>query len=351
MSLPNPLIGREPGFILVHTFPPPDIEARWRAFIKRADVASHYVSPEFFREPFFKDLRPFAILAIDKSEVTGVASGIHQGNAVVCGIAQRPQVALDKTADQAATADLLAQGVLAEARGAELIRVYAWSPLNILGRHGFRSRQEEGVVMLDPSSGAESLFRRFSKGRKAAIRSAIRQGVEVRQAEGNEYYLEYYELQRGWCLKKGIPLMPLEVLEEAYKLRDNRRLFLAYYSGKIVAGSVVRFVPGGLLEYAANNSLEEFLHLKPNDLLQWRIIEWACAEGFQSYSLGGVHLFVRTFGGTIVPTYRYQLDLTFFRKHVFQEGVGAALREAFLRLPEPIQTSIRRLVKKTRPEA
>jgi hypothetical protein len=350
MSLPNPLMGT-PGFILVHAFPPSDIETRWRAFMKRADVPSHYVSPEFFREPFFKDLKPFAILAIDKSEVTGVATGIHQDDAVVCGIPQRPQVALDKTADQATTADLLAQGLLAEARGAGLIQMYTWSPLDALSRHEFRSRQEEGVVMLDPSSGAESLFRQFSKGRKAAIRSAIRQGVEVRQAEGNEYNLEYYELQRTWCLKKGIPMMSLEVLEEAYKLKDNRRLFLAHYSGKIVAGSVVRFVPGGLLEYAANNSLEEFLHVKPNDLLQWRVIEWACAEGFQSYSLGGTHLFVRTFGGTIVPTYRYQLDLTFFRKHMFREAVGTAVRKAFRRLPDPIQTSIRRLVKKSRPEA
>jgi hypothetical protein len=351
MSLSNPVIGNEPGFIVLHTFPPPDIEARWRAFMKRADVASHYVSPEFFREPFFKDLRPFAVLAIDKSEVTGVATGIHQGDAVACGIPPRPQVALDKTADQTATADLMAEGVLAEARGAGLIRMYSWSPLETLGRRGFRSRQEEGVVMLDPSSGAESLFRQFSKGRKAAIRSAIRQGVEVRQAEGDEDYLQYYELQRRWHLKKGIPLMPLEVLEEAYKLKDNRRLFLAYHSGKIVAGSVVRFVPGGLLEYAANNSLEEFLHLKPNDLLQWRIIEWACAEGFQSYSLGGTHLFVRTFGGAIVPTYRYQLDLTFFRKHMLREAAGTAARKAFRRLPAPIQTSIRRLVNKARPEA
>ena len=145
--------------------------------------------------------------------------------------------------------------------------------------------------------------------------------------------------------------MPLDALQEAYKLKDNRRLFLAYYSGKIVAGSVVRFVPGGLLEYAANNSLEEFLYVKPNDLLQWRIIEWASAEGFQSYSLGGAHLFVRTFGGTIVPTYRYQLDLTFFRKHMLKEAVGAAVRKTFLRLPESIQTSIRRLLGKTGPEA
>ena len=174
MSLPNPIIGREPGFILIHTFPPPDIETRWRAFMKRADVPSHYVSPEFFREPFFKELRPFAVLAIDKSEVTGVATGIHQDDAVVCGIPQRPQVALDKTADQAATADLLAQGLLAKVRGAGLIQMYTWSPLDALGRHGFRSRQEEGVVMLDPSSGAESLF---AGSRKAGKRQYARRSA------------------------------------------------------------------------------------------------------------------------------------------------------------------------------
>jgi len=56
-------------------------------------------------------------------------------------------------------------------------------------------------------------------------------------------------------------------------------LLLARYNDEVIAGVVLRFFPGGVVEHAANSSLQSALHLKPNDLLHWRAIEWACADG------------------------------------------------------------------------
>jgi len=85
---------------------------------------------------------------------------------------------------------------------------------------------------------------------------------------------------------------------------------------------VVRFFPGGVMEYAANSSLESALHLRPNDLLHWRAIEWACGEGLTKYSLGGAHLFLRKFGGEVVPTTRHRLDRSAFRRYAIGDWIA-----------------------------
>jgi len=77
-------------------------------------------------------------------------------------------------------------------------------------------------------------------------------------------------------------------------------LLLARYNGGVIAGVVLRFFPGGVVEVAANYSLKGALHLRPNDLLYWRAIEWSCAEGLTRCSLGGANLFLQKFGGKIV---------------------------------------------------
>jgi hypothetical protein len=67
---------------------------------------------------------------------------------------------------------------------------------------------------------------------------------------------------------------------------------VARFEGKVVAGIFLRFQPGGLVEYAAGHSIDDALYLKPNDLAQWKGIEWARGQGFRSYSLGGSGPFI-----------------------------------------------------------
>ena len=105
----------------------------------------------------------------------------------------------------------------------------------------------------------------------------------------------------------------------------------------IVAGITLRFTPGGIIEYAANCSIKEDQKLKPNDVLHWRVIEWACKEGFTLYSLGGAHLFLRKFGGALLTTYRYRLDRTLLRRHELKEKVIDSSLKSYQLLPAPVK--------------
>jgi hypothetical protein len=76
------------------------------------------------------------------------------------------------------------------------------------------------------------------------------------------------------------------------------------------------------VEVAAGCSLRRALHLRPNDLLYWRAIEWSCAEGLTKCSLGGANLFLQKFGGKVVQTTRHRLDLSLLRRFAIADRMA-----------------------------
>lgn len=337
-------------FTIVHEFPPNELETAWRDCLTRVDLPSHYNAPEYFLSPLWKGKRPFAVLALQGSKVSGILTGIHDGKNLISGLQSRPQICVESTLDPNPVERSLAEGLLAETDRESLITVYSSKLLESFRQLGFRHRQLEGNVVLDLTLGPQALLKQFHESRRRNIRAAIRNGIEVSQASNREDLLEYYEVYLLWrqTERKKIvwKLQSREDFMQARALTDNSRLFVARYQGKIVAGIIVRFFPGGLLEFASNSSLDEFLNLRPNDLLQWRAMEWACQEGFKKYSLGGAHLFLRRFGGTLVPIHRYRMDRTWLRRHDLSDAARDWGRSSIGRMPAPVEKTVRRLLGK-----
>ncbi|HET9712978.1 MAG TPA: GNAT family N-acetyltransferase [Pyrinomonadaceae bacterium] len=332
---------------ILHSYPDDAVlEGRWRKFLTRSDFATHYISPEYFHEPFFGDKRPFLVLAWQGERVVAALSGTHEKQQLICGLRFRPQICFDETVDLGAASDALVSGLLNEAESDKLITFYSWVPLNTLSKYEYRCKQEEGIVVLDLTKGPDELFKQFSGTRRTDIRNAIKRGIEVIIASTRDEFRAYYEIYVDWCQRKKIAPYSFEVMEEALR-SQNRRLFLARYEGKTIAATIIRLYPGAMIEYAANNSLIEYLKLRPNDLLQWRVVEWACGEGYKRYSLGGAHLFLRRMGGSIVPVYRYRVDRTWLRRYELKEALGKSARNMFNALPSSMKTLVRRALKKS----
>jgi hypothetical protein len=329
---------------ILHSDPDEMCADRWRKFLERADFAAHYVSPEYFLEPFFRDKRPFVVLAWQGERVVAALSGIHEEHQLACGLVARPQICFETDVDLEAASDALVAGLRYEAGPDKLITLYSWLPLNTLSKHGYRGQQEEGVVMLDLTQEPDELFKQFSQTRRTGIRNAIKRGLEVAIAGTPDEFKTYYDIYVDWCRRKKITPSSFETIEQALT-SPNRRLFLARYEGKIIAGTIIRLYPGAMIEYAANNSLKEYLKLTPNEFLQWRVVEWACKEGFKRYSLGGAHLFLRKMGGSIAPIYRYRLDRTWLHRHELREALGKSGRNIFNHLPSGLKTPVRRALK------
>ncbi len=201
--------------------------------------------------------------------------------------------------------------------------------------------------MLDLTRGPEALLKDFSRNRRTNVRHALKQGIEVSQATTTEDLHALYDVYTHWCARKNIAPITYETSEEACSLR-SRRLFLARYSGRVIAAISIRLHSTGMIEFAANSSYEDALKLKPNDLLHWHVIQWACREGFTRYNLGGAHLFLRKMGGTIQPIYRYRLDRTWLRRLQIEESLRRAGRAIFDVMPELCRTQVRRVLRSER---
>jgi CelD/BcsL family acetyltransferase involved in cellulose biosynthesis len=229
-------------------------------------------------------------------------------------------------------------GLLEEAVKAALISVYSWPPiLPALQQGGFRLHDCSGVIVVDLSVGIQKLFDDFPKNRRRDIRLALRSGVGVSEQTTAEELKEYWEVYSAWqriCRKQiqgsGVSF---ETIVKAFSLRQNRRLFLARKDGKLIAASTIRFAAGGLIEYASNCSLDEYLRFLPNDLLLWRIFEWGCENGYKKCSLGSGDPFARKWSTSIIPVHRYRLDRTLLRRHDLKEEMQVTAHKLFRRMP------------------
>jgi len=332
-----------PVYYILHHVPDGVIEARWRACLAQSDFPTHYTAPEYFLEPLLRRSNPFAILSIAGEQVTGVLTGINQGDHVQSGLSVRPQVAFSRNTDRAEAMRSLIAGLLEEAKSAKVVDLFVWSEMAGLVDARFHKRPYEGVVMMDLGQDPNTIFRKFSARRRTDIRRVIKSGVSVGPAETDDDLSEFYAIHREWVRRKGQQAIKEEEFRKIFALTGNRRLLLARYKGRVVAGVVHRFFPGGVMEYAANNSLESALQLRPNDLLQWRAIEWGCTEGLTKYSLGGAHPFLRKFGGEVVTTTRCRLDLSTFRAYTVRDWLADTAEKARRFIPDRLTTFARSL--------
>jgi len=314
----------QPAYLLLRQRPTPEIEELWQDFTGRVEFPDHYTSPHYFLEPHWRGKNPFAILAMNEGRVTGVLTGLDEGKQVTCGLPGRPQVLIDPDSEARVTSAALADALVSEFPRARLITACSWSSALApeFERRHFRVRELHTIVVLDLRPGAEALFQSFHDGRKRNIRTAIRRGVEVSEVNTAQDLADYWDVYCAWLKtpRKTIHSdRDFDKAEEVHRLRATHRRFLARANGKAIAATTVRFFPGGLIEYSANCSLDEFNGLRPNDLLIWKTVQWACDHGFLRYSLGAAHPFLQKCGGTIVPIYRYRLDRTFLQRVEIRE--------------------------------
>ena len=334
-------------FKVLYEYPSANDLRDWRAALAEAEYASHYTSPSFFREPYFIGRSPFAVLAYSGSEVQGIACGVVDGNEAVCGLMSRSQVCFRQGADVDAVGRVLADGMATLPQ--RLLTVYSGTASAGFLARRFRQRTYEGsqgTRMLRLGRTADEVFKGFSATVRNEVRRAIKIGVEVAHMDIESEFDQYYDIYVEWCQHKRIAPIEREVQRASYSLTTNRIVLVAKFEGRMVGVSTFRFCEPGVVEYTANVSRHEDRKLRPNGLLVWRGVEWACERGFSWFSMGGNHFFLSQFGGEVSPIFRYRLDRSLGRRHDVEEYVRERAGNRFRSLSPAWQSKIRRLLGK-----
>ncbi len=325
-------------YIVLTAHPNDEVRAQWEEMLRNSSFATHYVTPDFFADPFAGRGKRFAVLALEGDRMNAVMTGTKNGNIVSSGLGVRPQTVFRDGVDMAAAAESLISGLTElSASDTHLIRFFSWQPLEGADLREYEHQRcsgSENIVMLDLSKGPDDLFKAFSERRRTDLRKVMRQTkLDIKLLETEQELAELYEIHKDWNLRKGNTPDAFESFQ-AILYSEHRAIFVALTEGKIVAGTYLRYCKGAMVEYAANNSLVEYQHLRPNELLGWRAIEWACANGFKKFSMGASHPFLARYGGELVAAHRYQLDRSFLKRHANRERVSRFATETYMSLPE-----------------
>lgn len=121
------------------------------------------------------------------------------------------------------------------------------------------------------------------------IKKALEEGVEITQSHSNEDLNTFYALLRASAERGGFTPYPHSLFETIWKTYSPElsKVFLAHWKGKSVSGVYV-MVQGKTVYALGGGSLTEGWGVRPNDLLHWKIMEWACENGYLKYNMGGV---------------------------------------------------------------
>ncbi len=158
------------------------------------------------------------------------------------------------------------------------------------GKNGknFEGTQPRFVFRLDvKNKSVDELMAEFHSKTRYNIRVALKNGVKVK-IEGKEAAKTFYEIMLETGMRDNFVTRPLSYFENMLDcLGENARLYMAYYEGKPIAGTLAARY-GNKVWYLYGASSNAYRNVMPNYLLQLEMIRWAVDTGCDIYDFRGV---------------------------------------------------------------
>lgn len=161
---------------------------------------------------------------------------------------------------------------------------------------------------IDLSPDITAIQERLTSAARRGVRKAERSGMEICQATSKQqlrdWFLLHLKLRKGKYNLLAQPYSFFENIWDIFFENGQGFLLLAIHQGQVIAG-ILFLVYKDVCYYKFNASDEEHLSLRPNNLLMWKGILKAKAEGYRSLDLGrssvrqqGLVAYKRSFGAT-----------------------------------------------------
>jgi lipid II:glycine glycyltransferase (peptidoglycan interpeptide bridge formation enzyme) len=166
----------------------------------------------------------------------------------------------------------------------------SWQFQEVLHRKGYAPAGEiENEYIVNLEKGVEKLWKSIDHNKRRNIKKAKKEGVEIVQSHSREDLETYISIYQATAKRKGLPTYPRSWFEAVWKTYNPEltKVFLAYWKGKGISG--VHIVIHGKTVYALSaGSLPEGWKVRPNDLMHWKVMEWACQNSYSKYDMGYV---------------------------------------------------------------
>ncbi len=148
--------------------------------------------------------------------------------------------------------------------------------------------QPRSTIHLALDHPADTLFANMSKGHRADIRRASRQGVTLRTGSTADDLAVFHAIMQGTGERVGFGVHAPSYYHLAHTLTGPRSLLLiAEQEGEPVASHMV-FADSQMGLYLYSGATPAGLKAGANHLLQWQAIQWAQQQGCKWYDFWGI---------------------------------------------------------------
>lgn len=148
--------------------------------------------------------------------------------------------------------------------------------------------QPHSSIHLDLTPEPATLFAAFSKGHRADIRRAERNGVSVRVGTTSADLDTFYTIMEATGVRQNFGIHTHAYYQAVWRLFGaDVCLLLAQQHGVVIAAFLV-FGWGSEAQYMYSGATDAGLKSGANHLLQWHAIQWARQRGYVTYDLWGI---------------------------------------------------------------
>jgi CelD/BcsL family acetyltransferase involved in cellulose biosynthesis len=160
------------------------------------------------------------------------------------------------------------------------------------------------ALSLDGRDEAE-LWGGLSSACRRSVRKAERSGVVVMEGDAERHLADYYdmcqEVYQGAGRLPHLTLQFYDALFQRFAPTGNLKMLLAFHGQEVIAGAIF-LLHRTTAYYLSGASYNHRQDLRPNNLIQWRFLQWAQTAGYRWYDLGGAVVpgithFKLSFGG------------------------------------------------------
>jgi CelD/BcsL family acetyltransferase involved in cellulose biosynthesis len=174
------------------------------------------------------------------------------------------------------------------AGAASYLEIRGWQNGLSTDQLNLRARDYHLLYILDLEPGIDVIKANFHDSVRRGIRQAEKRGVTVRMTQTEADLGLFYQLHVVTRKKLGVLPQPRVFFDSVFRHLISKKLGftgLAESEGKVIAG-VVFLTYKDTLYYKFNASDENHLQKRPNHLVTWEAIRYACANQFKHLDLG-----------------------------------------------------------------
>lgn len=202
------------------------------------------------------------------------------------------------------------------------IWIYSLDPLQSLNKF---FKEEFFTIVVNLADDKEVLWKKVGDKTRNMIRKGRKMGVEVKLAEKEEEFNQWWEIYFNLAQTKKFDSQNLHLVKELFQKKELSKLFLSIKDNKIIGGSF--FLTDKYPMYWLGGFDRKFRNYAPGHLTIWEVVIFLKEKGYRLLDLGGVSLvesktgpdlFKKSFRGELNKGHIYEIPINKFKYQILK---------------------------------